>query len=466
MVKRSSPRPTRSHGGAPGFTSRHAGTLNRWFGDRLLRQVFGNAGILLSGESVGALFRLGTLALTARELGPELFGVLVLVQTYVQMVGGLVKFQSWQAVIRYGAVCLEAGRREAFQGLIKFTTLLDAGSAVLGAAIAVAAAPVVGQWLGWTDATVSLAMLYGLTILFTLTATSSGVLRLFDRFGLLAKQAAVAPMLEFAAVGIAYLAGAGLDGFLVALLVAGILGRLILPVMGWRELSRRGLLAGMTSTLKGVTLPHPGLWRFVWSTNLNTSVGLAAKRADTLIVGWIIGPSGAGVYKIAREFADALAKPVTRLRQTIYPTFARLLANREAKATQRLMLRSGLIAGAAAALVVLGVAIAGRPFIELIVGEAYRNAYGVLILLVLARTISVFAFPLAPALTALGRPGTLLGINVVLVLIYLPVLILALDRLGLPGAGVAAVALAAMTFASQIAVALRRLSRRHLVPEA
>ncbi|NIR61013.1 MAG: lipopolysaccharide biosynthesis protein, partial [Gammaproteobacteria bacterium] len=63
---------------------------------------------------------------------------------------------SWQTVIHYGARCLEEGRRTDLQRLVKFTLLLDVAGAVVGTVLAVAIAPVVGTWLGWSEDAVPL----------------------------------------------------------------------------------------------------------------------------------------------------------------------------------------------------------------------------------------------------------------------------------------------------------------------
>ena len=55
---------------APGAVS----VVRRWFDDGVLRRIFRNAGTLLGGKAVSAVLALASLAVTARGLGPELFG--------------------------------------------------------------------------------------------------------------------------------------------------------------------------------------------------------------------------------------------------------------------------------------------------------------------------------------------------------------------------------------------------------
>jgi O-antigen/teichoic acid export membrane protein len=436
-----------------------------WFRDGVLRRTFGNAGRLLGGKTVAGLFGLGCITLAARDLGPEQFGALILIHTYVLVVSGVVKFRSWQAVIKFGADCLGPERRSDFHKLLKFTTLLDASSSVIGAVTAVLLAPLVGDWFGWSAETTALATAYGWLILFMIEATPTGVLRLFDRFNVIAVQSTVTPFIRLVGVTAAYFADAGLAEYVVIWFVSAAVGRLVLLVMGWAELRRQNLLAGLNFGVSALSEPHRGLWKFVWFTNFNASLGLMLGHVTTLAVGSVLGSADAGLFKIARDFAGVLGKPAQLLTQAIYPELARLWSDGNRKAAGKLILRSGLVAGAGATGVLAAILVLGEPLLSLTVGDAYLGAFGILLLLVVAKTISVYGFPLTPAMYAMGRPGLLLRINVILTLLYLPLLIGCLEVLGRVGAGAATVVWAFFTFAVT-AMTVARLLRRGPAPTA
>ena len=56
-------------------------TLYRWLKEDSFKQLFKNAGTLLSGNMVAWILGLITFAITARILGPTQFGILVLITT-------------------------------------------------------------------------------------------------------------------------------------------------------------------------------------------------------------------------------------------------------------------------------------------------------------------------------------------------------------------------------------------------
>jgi O-antigen/teichoic acid export membrane protein len=69
----------------------------------VLKRVLANAGTLLGGRTVNAVVGLAYIALTARGLGKELMGVMVLINAFAQFLGEVAKFQSWQTLLQYGA---------------------------------------------------------------------------------------------------------------------------------------------------------------------------------------------------------------------------------------------------------------------------------------------------------------------------------------------------------------------------
>jgi O-antigen/teichoic acid export membrane protein len=437
------------------------GVKTNWFSDLIFRRVFKNAGFLLSGKVATGLFGLAYLSLAARGLGIEQFGILVLVQTYVQVVVGLTTFHSWQAVIRYGAISVENDDTAGFQKLISFTTALDVGGVVLGAALAWFAAPLVGPVLGWSDEVIGYAQPYSLLILFTIIATPTGLLRLYDRFDILAWQVMITPAMRLIGVAIAVFTDAPFWGYLLAWFVAGVAGGLTLLGLGWREGVKQGRLTGMQWSLKDVTTVHPKIWGFCLASNFHSSLQLVTGHMSTLLVGAVATPAAAGLFKVAREVATALTKPAELLTQSIYPEFARLGSTGEWSAFGGLIRRAATLAGSVGLTVLLIMTVAGEPFLGLVFGQDFTAAYGTLVLLVMAAVITISGFSFDPALYAMGRPSVPLRVNAVVVLcVYVPLLVVLTERLGPMGAGVAMLASATLIVSTMGLWCRRELRKR------
>lgn len=429
--------------------------LRGWFSDRLLRRLFGNASWLMGGKSVNAVFGLAALAIGARALGVETFGVLILIHTFALAMGELAKFQSWQAVLRYGTPAVQAGEIVDFQRLIRFTVLLDAGSAVLGMALSVGLVWLVTPHLGWGEEMAPAAMVYITSVLFMVTATPTGILRLVDRFDILGVHNFLAPLVRMVGGAVAWALDGGIYSFLVVWYLGTAVSHGYLMIMAHRALKTRGLLAGWRWRGGGLTRGFPGIWRFVWITNINTTLELVFGHMGTLAVGWLLGPAEAALFRIAKQFADAIAKPAQLLIPAIYPELSRLAVEDDHGAMRRLMLRAALLAGGIATLTLGLVIAAGELVLRLTVGPEFTAAHPVMVWLVAAAVVGIWSFPLEPLLISTGHPGSALKVRTVATILYVPLLLVLLDRVGLVGAGWAALAAALLIMAGLLVAVVR-----------
>ena len=438
-------------------------TVRKWFTDGIFRRIFKNAGLMLSGRVATGIFSLGTLSLAAQGLGVEKFGILVLIQSYVLVITALTTFQSWQAVIRYGADCLSQNNTPALQALIKFTTLLDVIGVIVGSVVGYFVAPIVGSYVGWSEEVIAYTQLFSFLILFTIVATPTGLLRLYDRFDLLAIQTVITPALRFVGVGIATFVSAPFWAYLLSYFIAGAIGGLLLLYLGWREIHRDGRLHGINLSFTRLTESHGGIWRFSIFSNLHASLQVLPAHMSTFLVGIVAGPAAAGLFKIGRDVATALTKPAELLNQSIYPEFARLGTRRGWDQFAYLILRSGAVAGGAGAVLLVVTFMFGEPFLVFFFGEPFSEAYIALVLLVASAVITIAGFPMDPALYAMGRPSIPLRIDVVSILaIFLPLLILLTRSLGPTGAAIATLVSAAFTFVAMAVITTAQLSARFI----
>lgn len=421
-----------------------------------LRQILGNAGILLGGKALNGVLSLGATAIAARALGVDQFGVLVLVHAYIQTIGEIAKFQSWQALLQYGTAPLDAGRISEFQRVFRFSLLLDVLSGVGGVVIALIGVLLVGSALGWTAETAPTVAVYSLVIVFMVSATPTGALRLLDRFDLLAWQSAIDSWVRVIGAAVAWKLGAGLATFLAIWFVGQVVAFVFLFGAAWRTLRARGALDGFRLRASGsLTDGFPGLWSFVWSTNLNSTLALAFTHVSTLMVGALLGARDAALFRVAKQLGDAVAKPAKLIVPALYPELARLAAAQDIVRLRRLVWQLALAAGGAASVLLLIAASIREPALRLIVGEEFVPAKDVLLWLLGASVVSLWALPLEPLLMSTGSAGAAFRIRLLVTIVYLPILYLATVNGGLTATGAASVIGALLLFLGQLWLVLR-----------
>lgn len=72
-----------------------------------------------------------------------------------------------------------------------------------------------------------------------------------------------------------------------------------------RELRRRNIHNAFKLNLFESARHIKGAWSFVWSTNIAHSIWSARNSCSTVLVGIVLGPAAAGLFKIAMTFFDA-----------------------------------------------------------------------------------------------------------------------------------------------------------------
>ena len=339
------------------------------------------------------------MALAARGLGVTLFGMLVLIHSYTQAASGIAKFQSWQLVIRYGGPALARSEPATFKHATNFAFALDISSGVLGMLGAILLLPLVGSWFGLPSQYFWLAMLY-CTLLPTMSAaTPTGVLRALDRFDLISWQGTVNPISRSILTVIAFVAGLDFPWYVLIWFATDLGSDLCLWYLAARELKRRELLKGIKPAFRADTLP--GAWRFAINVNLTSSLNAVRGPIANVLVGVVLSPAAAGLYRVAKNLADAIDKPADLLGKAFFPEVMRL--DFAGKKPWKLMLRGASLAamiGLAAALVAV---VAGRPLLVAVFGTGFEGAYQPLLIMLVATLLTMIAFPVIPMLYALDR---------------------------------------------------------------
>ena len=411
--------------------------IRHWYGDELLRRLVRNAGYLVSGNVVAAGLGLVALALTARALGPELLGLLALIEAYAALVDRLLRLEPWQALIKYGADALERDRHGDFRNLLKFGVLIDVCGAALSAGAAAGAVLVVGPWLGWSDDTVTMAGVYSLILVCHVSATPIAVLRLFDRFAVFAGLEIATAAARVVVCAVAFAAGAGLWTFVLLAMAMHLVRHGTLAIVAWRELGRRGHGDFLAGRARGIGRGFPGIWSFILSLKASVMIRRSTGDLDILLVGAFLDSGAVGLYHVAKRFGDATLKVGVPIQQAVFPDTARLWARREIRRLRQGVFQVDLLTGGLAACVLAGVALNTDLVLRLTVGAAYADAAILVILQLVATTTALFGTALRPVLLSMGLQILLLKIVIGSTLAFYATLAISLPMLGVVGASIA-----------------------------
>jgi O-antigen/teichoic acid export membrane protein len=403
---------------------------------------FRNAGILAIGRGSQGVLQLAAVAIAAQTLGAAGFGTLILINTFRQLVGGLAKLRSKHVVIRYAAYARERGDHDDLARVIGFAILLDGISAALALAVVLVGTGYVVPLLNIAPEHTEVARLFGVSVVFVALSTSSeALLRTFDRFRCVAIQNTLGPTVQLCGSAFAFLHGGGLVTFLLIWFSAVAIGRLYLILNAVRELHRRNAFAKSLGYALTFRAPYPGLWRFVWSTNVGDGISQLRQHGSVLAIGALLDPAAGGIVHVARQLGTIPGRPTGKI---LSPAFAPALASQTAAEKyhkrSKTVWRSGLLAGAFALLMFIGLILFGEQLLRLAFGSEFTGAYVAVLIFGLAGVIRMLTFTFAPLLISVARTGVIVLARAVGLVTQLSVLAVLIQTFGYEAAAIAELA--------------------------
>lgn len=420
-----------------------------------MRRILGNFGHMIRGRGFAAVMLLGVTALMARALGPAEFGMVVLTQTYVLLIRGLLNFKQFEAIVLYGAPLYDKGDMHTLRRLISICWRLDYRMSVIATVVALILAPVIGPLMGMDDNHVVLLAAYSLVLLTTGNRTAIGILRLFDQFDVLGKQMMIAPTISFIGVVLTWWFNGTLPVYIAILAFAFSVQELYLGWRGRREFSRQiDSLQYIEKVNDAKVKEFSGLSHFLWITYWQSNVDLIPKHASVMMAGYLLGAADAGLLRLAREFSSLLGKPAVFIRQVVYLDLTRSWNNGDDD-FKSLTYHTALLGGGLGMVFVLLGYFFGETLLATVLGEEFVSAAQLLTLLLFAATFDLVASSLRSACYAIGYAGKVLRLYVLSVVIYLTLFVVLTLKMGLIGAGMAA-CVAAILPAIVLAVLIHR----------
>ena len=392
--------------------------MRHWLKDDSFRSLVKNTSYLAVSKGVSAVAGIATLAFAGRALGLVEFGLLVLIASYAQAASGLTKFQSWQLIIRYSGEVMTGGEPAVFKRAVGFGLGLDIASGLVGMAGGMLLLPLIGPWAGIRGELIATAMIYCLLVPTMGAAAPIGVLRALDRFDLFGWQGTVTPIARAIFAGFGWWHGWSLPAFVAIWFATDLAGDLFLWFLAGRELKRRRMLDGIRPTLSPRDLP--GAWPFAIQVNVHSSLMSAWGPVARVIIGGLLGPASAALYRVASNLADSAQKPADLLAKAYYPEVVRM--DLKTKQPWKLMLRGTAMASAFGVTAVLFVLVFGQWLLATMFGAEFVPAYPILLVLIGVPLLWMVGFPLTPMLYALDRPDVPLKARAVGTVVYLAII--------------------------------------------
>lgn len=399
-------------------------------------------GHLLTGNIANAMLMLIATTIAARSLGVASYGIFALVLTIGRFSERILRFESWQPLIKYVADEEVSGSPQRQAQLFLYGLLLDVGCALLAAMLSIVAGYLLLPVLDLQSELLLLVAVYALAIAVNVRGMPTAALRLAGKFRTLAYVQMLTSLLRIILAGFALIGGASILDFIIIWTVAQALDSLLFLALGLRALDQLGVPSPWTARWRGMRENFPGFIGFAFTTNVSSSVRTLTQEADTVLVGALAGSAAAGLYHIAKRIAKVAQQVGAQVQAVLYPDMARLWSRQEVRRFRHLTSRIQLSLAAISLAMLAMCWLAGRLAINTVFGAEFAAAYPLMLAQLVAVGLLMHAAPSRSALLAMDRPRQVLIIDVASVLVFFTVASLAIPASGALGANFGHIALA------------------------
>ncbi|ATU72099.1 polysaccharide biosynthesis protein [Komagataeibacter rhaeticus] len=385
-----------------------------------LKRIFGNTGFLIAGRATNAICSFVYVAWAVRALGLRQFGVLMLVTTFAAAVSAATHLLSWQPLLHYGTDPFTNGRRAEFSRVLAFCIRADYLSGGVGWLVGTVGVALFGTYMGWPVGDQGAAMLYMLTIAFMNTSWSAGVFRLCNSFWLTMLTDLSGALVRTVGSGIGFFCHFGLDYYLLVWSLTQLVMFISSTALGWMQVRRSGGTSGFSLFSRLRAGDAPGIWRFTLSTSCNHLLGSVFNQFGTLLVGGVLGPADAAVYRVSRQIGEGIAKPAQLMMPALYPELIRLREKQDWYGIKRVVRKLFLMIGGFSILL-MGVAmVLGNTLLTWMLHVHWHGGRSLIMLMLGSAILGLGVVPLEPLLTVIGQVSQVLKGRIIVTLTYLP----------------------------------------------
>ncbi|WP_231634697.1 MULTISPECIES: lipopolysaccharide biosynthesis protein [Novosphingobium] len=370
-----------------------------------------NTAWLLGGKGFSAVCGIAYLAILTRSLGLKDFGHFSLIFGTAQALIALAGFETWRVVIRYGAEFVHRKDWNRFGRLAMACGLMDAAGAMLGCVIAFITIYGFATTLALNPAYIDTAFWFSCAMLWALVSTPTGIVRALNRFDKAVYVEAVVPIGRLTAALLIWWLGPTVARYLFAWAFIDLLEAALYWAMA-RHLCPEAVRWSHMRSWRQTLADNPGLVRFSVMTHAGGTIDALLRQGPLLLVGGLVGTSAAGLYRLANQLTQAMAKLSALLTRSVYAEVAHVKVAASTEVFRRLALQTSSIAAVAGLATTLLAYFLGADLLRLIGGETFARGAGILIPLAVAGSFELASVAFEPVLHSSEGAGRALSARI------------------------------------------------------
>lgn len=400
--------------------------------DKFWNNLFKNSFWAFIGDASSSVIGLLVTIFLIRIIGSDFYGILVLAQSYMQILDVIINVQSWKSVIQYGQKAIVNKNKELLHSYVKLGTILDVTTAIICCIISILIASFVGRIFGWSKELVICAQIFSITIVSHFSGTPTAILRLLNKFNLVALQKFISAFLKIVTLFVIYkiYGNLSLINSVIIYMITDFIGNILLVIFAFVEYNKK---YGVNGIIKA-KLPND-FKQFItftlWGT-LSEIVDIPVNYIDVFIIS-LLGNKMVSVFKVFKQVVSILQKVTSPIQQSILPQFSELSARNEKKRGYEVVTKIQKVSFKIGIVFSILIGLSSPLWLKFIYGELYASYWYVLLLYLVIQTYALSYTTIHPFYLSLDKARNSTLYILIANIVYLIVAYLLVLKLGIIG---------------------------------
>ena len=299
--------------------------LHKIKNDNFWKNLFKNSFWAFFGDASASAITFIISIILIKIIGSESYGILILAQSYMNIMDVIINIQSWRSTIQYGQKALVDGNDNELHSYVKLGCIMDISTAILCFIISILLPNLIGGFLHWSNEMILCSEIFAITIISHFAGTPTAILRLFNKYNLVALSKTLAAIFKITAIVAYYLITKNLNlvSSTIIFMLTDFIGNILLVIFAFYNYSKKYKISDIIKA----KMPKDAksfISYTLWGT-LSEIVDLPVQTIDVFIVS-VLGNAKVAIYKIFKQIIGIISKVTGPIQQSILPQFSELSA--------------------------------------------------------------------------------------------------------------------------------------------
>jgi polysaccharide biosynthesis protein len=299
--------------------------LHKIKSDNFWKNLFKNSFWAFFGDASASAITFIISIILIKIIGSESYGILILAQSYMNIMDVIINIQSWRSTIQYGQKAIVDENDKELHSYVKLGCIMDISTAILCFIISILLPNLIGGFLHWSNEMILCSEIFAITIISHFAGTPTAILRLFNKYNLVALSKTLAAIFKITAIVAYYLITKNLNlvSSTIIFMLTDFIGNILLVIFAFYHYSKKYKIADIIKA----KMPKDAksfISYTLWGT-LSEIVDLPVQTIDVFIVS-VLGNVTVAIYKIFKQIIGIISKVTGPIQQSILPQFSELSA--------------------------------------------------------------------------------------------------------------------------------------------